>query len=154
MTSPEPLWIQGVRWKAQVLLTLSGSFYRLGCLRFPTRLSRLYRLSLWHRLVLVGASLGAIYYFVYLSTSINSPLRFDAGNSNPTLNRNHIHDLPVQISPLSVQRQIAEVLSAYDNLIENNRRRMALLETATCRSSAQPVSPATTTKQKPKGRAW
>lgn len=38
--------------------------------------------------------------------------------------------MPVQIPPLSVQRQIAEVLSAYDNLIENNRRRMALLEEA------------------------
>jgi type I restriction enzyme S subunit len=54
--------------------------------------------------------------------------RFDVGNSNPTLNRNHIHDLPVRIPPLPVQAEIADALSAYDDLIENNRRRMALLE--------------------------
>jgi type I restriction enzyme S subunit len=56
--------------------------------------------------------------------------RFDVGNSNPTLNRNHIHDLPVWIPPPEVQVQIAGVLSAYDDLIENNRRRMVLLESA------------------------
>ncbi|MEP7367154.1 MAG: restriction endonuclease subunit S [Acidobacteriota bacterium] len=54
--------------------------------------------------------------------------RFDVGNSNPTLNRNHIHDLPVRIPPHPVQAEIADALSAYDDLIENNRRRMALLE--------------------------
>ena len=31
---------------------------------------------------------------------------------------------------LTVQREIADILSAYDDLIENNRRRMALLEEA------------------------
>ena len=37
-------------------------------------------------------------------------------------------DFPVSLPPLSVQRRIASILSAYDELIENNRRRMALLE--------------------------
>jgi type I restriction enzyme, S subunit len=36
----------------------------------------------------------------------------------------------VELPPLSSQRRIAETLTAYDNLIENNRRRMALLEEA------------------------
>ncbi len=52
------------------------------------------------------------------------------GNSNPTLNRNHIHDLPAVIPPLSIQRRIVSILSTYDDLIENNQRRMALLEEA------------------------
>jgi type I restriction enzyme, S subunit len=56
--------------------------------------------------------------------------RFDVGNSNPTLNRNHIHDLPALIPPWDTQTRIADILSAYDDLIENNRRRMALLEEA------------------------
>ena len=56
--------------------------------------------------------------------------RFDVGNSNPTLNRNHIHDLAISIPPTSVQDRIADVLSAYDELMENNRRRMGLLEEA------------------------
>lgn len=35
---------------------------------------------------------------------------------------------PAAIPSLSVQREVASILSAYDDLIENNRRRMALLE--------------------------
>jgi type I restriction enzyme S subunit len=37
---------------------------------------------------------------------------------------------PVVLPSLSVQRKVADILSAYDDLIENNRRRMALLEEA------------------------
>ena len=36
----------------------------------------------------------------------------------------------VNLPPLNGQRRIAEVLTAYDELMENNRRRMALLEAA------------------------
>lgn len=54
--------------------------------------------------------------------------RLDVGNSNPTLNRNHIHKIEVEIPPLQTQNKIASILSAYDELIENNRRRIALLE--------------------------
>jgi type I restriction enzyme S subunit len=68
--------------------------------------------------------------FVYYYLHTVNLRRFDVGNSNPTLNRNHIHDLPVLIPPLDVQSRIADILSAYDDLIENNRRRMALLEEA------------------------
>lgn len=36
--------------------------------------------------------------------------------------------LPIPVAPLSTQRKIAAVLAAYDDLIEANRRRIALLE--------------------------
>ena len=35
---------------------------------------------------------------------------------------------PVVLPTIAVQREVGEILSAYDDLIENNRRRMALLE--------------------------
>ena len=54
--------------------------------------------------------------------------RFDCGASNPTLNRNHIHQLPIQYPPIGEQRRIASILSAYDDLIENNTRRIKILE--------------------------
>jgi type I restriction enzyme S subunit len=54
--------------------------------------------------------------------------RLDAGASNPSLNRNHIHTIPVRWPPLPVQRRIARILSAYDDLIENNQRRIKILE--------------------------
>ncbi len=34
----------------------------------------------------------------------------------------------ISLPPLSIQRRIADILSAYDDLIENNRRRIAILE--------------------------
>ncbi len=37
-------------------------------------------------------------------------------------------DIPVRFPSLPIQKRIAEILTAYDDLIENNRRRMALLE--------------------------
>jgi type I restriction enzyme S subunit len=54
---------------------------------------------------------------------------FDVGASNPTLNRNHVHKIKI-IFPIKVnaQKRIAAILSAYDELIENNQRRIALLE--------------------------
>jgi len=54
--------------------------------------------------------------------------QYDAGASNPSLNRNHIHLIPILYPPLPTQRKIAAILSAYDDLIENNTRRIALLE--------------------------
>jgi type I restriction enzyme S subunit len=54
--------------------------------------------------------------------------RLDAGASNPTLNRNHIHTIPVLWPPAPIQRRIARILSAYDDLIENSQRRIKILE--------------------------
>jgi type I restriction enzyme S subunit len=81
--------------------------------------------TLWSK-DLRGNNPRFVYYFLH---TIDFK-RFDVGNSNPTLNRNHIHDLSVLIPPLAVQERITDILSAYDDLIENNRRRMALLEEA------------------------
>ena len=46
----------------------------------------------------------------------------------PGVDRNVLHQIKVRAPGRIVQERIAEVLSAYDDLIENNRRRMALLE--------------------------
>ena len=54
--------------------------------------------------------------------------QFDAGSSNPTLNRNHVHKLSVRCPDLATQRRIAAVTAAFDELIEINERRIELLE--------------------------
>lgn len=46
----------------------------------------------------------------------------------PGVNRNYLHELAVTVPPPPTQRKIAAVLSAYDDLIENNQRRIAILE--------------------------
>jgi type I restriction enzyme S subunit len=81
--------------------------------------------TLWSK-DLKGNNPKYVYYF--LQTLQLS--RFDTGNSNPTLNRNHIHKLPIKKPDLDQQKRIASILSAYDDLIENNRRRITLLEEA------------------------
>ncbi len=46
-------------------------------------------------------------------------------------------DFPITLPPLANQQRIAEQLGAYDDLIDNNRRRMALLENAACQLYAE-----------------
>ncbi|MBM3860567.1 MAG: restriction endonuclease subunit S [Verrucomicrobia bacterium] len=66
--------------------------------------------------------------FVYYCLQGLDFARFNAGAGVPTLNRNHLDTLEVDVPPLPVQRKIAGVLAAYDELIENNTRRIKLLE--------------------------
>lgn len=65
-----------------------------------------------------------IYYFLKTLCLEN----FDTGSSNPTLNRNHLHKIKVFFPDKNIQQKIAAILSAYDDLIEKNKRRIALLE--------------------------
>ncbi len=68
--------------------------------------------------------------FVYFALKCLNLERFNVGGANPTLNRNHIHGLPIYLPDRDTQDRITEILSTYDDLIENNRRRIALLEEA------------------------
>jgi type I restriction enzyme S subunit len=48
----------------------------------------------------------------------------------PGVNRNVLHEMKVRSTDTKSQEKVANILSAYDDLIANNRRRMALLEDA------------------------
>ncbi len=74
-----------------------------------------------------GNEVRFVYYFLKTLHLEN----FDTGASNPTINRNHIHKIKVIFPKPKVQEKIAAILSAYDDLIENNKRRIALLEKMT-----------------------
>lgn len=52
----------------------------------------------------------------------------NAAGAVPGLNRNHLHLLQVSVPSVTLQRRIAGILSAYDDLIEVNQRRIAILE--------------------------
>ena len=54
--------------------------------------------------------------------------RYDGAAAVPGLNRNHLHTLPVRVPDLPVQSVIAQVNRVFDDLIENNRRRVEVLE--------------------------
>ncbi len=50
------------------------------------------------------------------------------GATMPNLNTTILRSVPISYPPLPTQRKIASVLSAYDDLIENNTRRIEILE--------------------------
>ncbi|MBU0613942.1 restriction endonuclease subunit S [Patescibacteria group bacterium] len=66
--------------------------------------------------------------FVYYKMKTLYFERFNGGASVPTLNRNNLDNLTVQIPDAPIQEAIANILSVYDDLIDNNRRRIQLLE--------------------------
>ena len=66
--------------------------------------------------------------FVYYLLQTLPLASLDAGASNPTLNRNHAHLLPVRVPDPNTQVLLSAVLGAFDDLIENNRRRIHVLE--------------------------
>lgn len=52
----------------------------------------------------------------------------NSGAAQPSLNRNFLYPVPVRVPDVVEQRRIAGILGAYDDLIEVNRRRVAVLE--------------------------
>ncbi len=50
------------------------------------------------------------------------------GAATPIISKSNFSDISIRVAPLWQQRRIAEILSAYDDLIENNTRRIAILE--------------------------
>ena len=64
-----------------------------------------------------------VYYYLQTVLSAN----FNAAGAVPGVNRNTPHKLKVP-KPPEAQQKIAAVLSAYDDLIENNKRRIVVLE--------------------------
>ena len=70
----------------------------------------------------------------YLYYSLLNPAFYNAadnvaiGAAQKTITLSALRNLEIPLPPLPVQRRIADILSAYDDLIENNRRRIAILE--------------------------
>lgn len=72
------------------------------------------------------------YHFLYylLKSKQNELNGLQRGAAIPHVTPSLINDVDVHVPPIEEQRRIASILKAYDNLIENNRRQIALLEEA------------------------
>lgn len=69
-----------------------------------------------------------LYYSVLSPAFYNAADNVAIGAAQKTITLSALRNLEIPLPPLLVQRRIADVLSAYDDLIENNRRRIAILE--------------------------
>lgn len=50
------------------------------------------------------------------------------GAAQPKLSQGNLRQIPIRLPNIRMQTRIADILSAYDDLIENNTRRIAILE--------------------------
>ena len=71
-----------------------------------------------------------IYYYFSSREAVQKILNQNSSSGVPHINLTTLRNFLVPQVPLHEQRKIADTLSAYDDLIENNRRRIALLEEA------------------------
>lgn len=71
-----------------------------------------------------------IFYQLQQSTSIQWVEKHAVGSTMLNLNTEILSNVPILLPPLAEQRRIADILSAYDDLIENNRKQIKLLEEA------------------------
>lgn len=72
------------------------------------------------------SKVNARFLFYLLKTMDLS--NFDEGAAVPSLTVNTLSRIKINLPPLPTQQKIASILSAYDELIENNNKRIALLE--------------------------
>jgi type I restriction enzyme, S subunit len=70
------------------------------------------------------------FLYFYLKGSYNNLVNLKLGGSQQNLNAHTIKNFDISMPPLPTQKKIAAILSAYDDLIENNKKRIALLEKA------------------------
>jgi type I restriction enzyme S subunit len=87
---------------------------------FASYLVRL-RIAEEHDARFIGHVVESDVYKQFIQTNLG-------GAAQPNANAQILTSFPLLLPPLPVQRKIAGVLSAYDDLIENNARRIALLE--------------------------
>ena len=69
-----------------------------------------------------------LYYLLSKDAFFDYMVAGSNGTKMPRGNRKSIMNYKLTLPPLSIQRRIASILSAYDDLIENNLRRVKLLE--------------------------
>lgn len=69
-----------------------------------------------------------LYYSMLNPAFYNAADNVAIGAAQKTITLAALRNLQIPLPPLPVQCRIADVLSAYDDLIENNRRRIAILE--------------------------
>ncbi len=72
-----------------------------------------------------------LFYFLGLPESVKWLENNSTGSTMMNLNTDILGRIEIPDLPIEQQRRIADVLSAYDDLIENNRRRIAILEETT-----------------------
>jgi type I restriction enzyme S subunit len=113
-----------------ILLNITGASVARCCM-VPTKLLPA-RVNQHVAIVRVNPTVANPYFVLYC---INSPqykhhllTLAQGGATREALTKDTIGDFEIPLPPLPTQRKIASILSAYDDLIENNTQRIKILE--------------------------
>lgn len=68
------------------------------------------------------------YIFYLLKTQADRIKNYSGGVASPIISKSIFEEISIPLPPLPVQKKIASILSAYDDLIELNERRIKILE--------------------------
>ena len=69
-----------------------------------------------------------LYSFMRSRLFLNQVEAFVIGSAQPNFGPSHLNQMKLILPPYKSQRVVASILSVYDNLIENNNRRIKILE--------------------------
>ena len=115
-------------YRGDVLVTMSGEIGSVGVVRTDEHLLLNQRVG---RIMLLDPDAAEIRYIAYAlqDPCIKSMMEAIAyGAAQPNISPTLIGSLPLWLPPRATQTAIANVLEAFDDLIENNRRRVEMLE--------------------------
>jgi type I restriction enzyme S subunit len=115
-----------------LVFTAAGTIGQVGIIPRETRFDRYIISNKQLRVRCDRAKVNPLFLFLWFTTDEMRQhiVNKNTGCSIPLINLGILRGLPVPVPPIEVQGRIADILSAYDDLIENNRRRMALPEEA------------------------
>ena len=115
-----------------IVFTAAGSIGQVGIIPPETRYEKYVISNKQLRVRLDISKANPNFVFAWLSSRqmVRYLENMNNGGAVPLLNLGIIRRVPVPLPPIETQHKIAEILSAYNDLIENNRRRIVLLEKA------------------------
>ena len=115
-----------------LVFTQRGTLGQVGLIPHESRFQR-YIISQSQMKLAVNPSIADprfVYYFFCLPTTVQKVVNHALTSGVPHINLGILREFKITLPEVDCQQRIADILSAYDDLIENNRRRMALLEEA------------------------
>ncbi len=80
--------------------------------------------------VIANPDTDARFLYYLLCANVETFKKLGGGAATPIVSKSKFEDVELQVPELTVQQRIGAVLSGYDDLVQNNRRRMVLLEEA------------------------
>jgi type I restriction enzyme S subunit len=116
--------------KGDLIFTAAGTIGQVGIIPLDTRFERYIISNKQLRVRCDKSKVSPLFLFLWFTTREMRQhiINKNSGSTIPLINLGILRNLPVPLPSLKVQKEIVATISAYDDLIENNRRRMVLLE--------------------------